>query len=61
MDFITANALIEWKKEGRAIHIYPRIHIVSVDGFKRYKINPCTISKYNYFLKNGVNLCKNNN
>ena len=52
MDFITAKQMIEEEKT-RALHVYPRKHIVCISGCRYYKINAGTLNKYKYYKKTG--------
>jgi len=56
MDYLTCNQIIELEKTGHAVHLYPIKHIVSVDGYKKYKVSGGTIDKYNYCKKHSVKL-----
>ena len=53
MDFLTAESIINYEKTKYAIHIYPRKHIVCIDGFKYFKISHGTLNKYKHFKKTG--------
>ena len=52
-DYITSKQLVALEKNNHSIGIYPRKHIVCVDGFKYYKINACTLLRYKYYKKHG--------
>ena len=52
-DFITSDQLVELDKSNHAVGLYPRKHEVVVDGFKYYKINHCTLLRYQYYKKTG--------
>ena len=54
MDFITARDLIKIFNEKRVIFIYPRKHVVCIDGSKYFKVSAATLNKYNYFLNHGI-------
>ena len=51
MDYLTAKQIIERESNGAVVHIYPRKHIVCVNGFQYYKINQGTLNKYRYYKK----------
>jgi len=53
MDFITAKDIIRIEGQNRSIVVYPRKHMVCIDGYKYYKINTGTLNKYKYFKKTG--------
>ena len=53
MNYITAKQIIEAERAGRIIAIYPRKHIVCLDGFKYYKVSGGVIDRYKYFKKTG--------
>ena len=53
MDFITSDQLVEYEKENHVVSIYPRKHIACIDGFKYFKINHCTLLRYQYYKKHG--------
>ena len=52
-DYITAKTLIELEKNNHVIGVYPRKHMVCIDGFKYYKINHATLLRYQYHKKTG--------
>jgi len=52
-DYITSDQLIDYENEKHTVHVYPRKHIACIDGFKYYKINACTLARYQYFKKYG--------
>ena len=53
MDFITAKQIIDKENAGNVVAVYPRKHIVCINGFKYYKINAGTLARYKYFKKHG--------
>ena len=53
MDFLTAEQLINLDAKNHVVAIYPRKHQVCIDGFKYYKVNSGTLSKYKYYKKTG--------
>ena len=53
MDYLTARGIVEAEKNGRAVKLYPRKHIVCLDGFKYFKVSGGTIDRYKYFKKTG--------
>lgn len=50
-DFITAKQIIELEKSNHVVSVYPRKHMVCIDGFKYYKINSGTLNRYKYYKK----------
>jgi len=54
MDYLTADTIIKKEQTGHAVHVYPRKHIVCVDGHKYFKINSGTLNIYKYYKKYGV-------
>lgn len=53
-DFLTASQLFDLESEGRSFHIYPRKHLVCVDGFRWFKVSQSAVNKWKYYKKNGV-------
>ena len=52
-DYITAKTLIQLEKDNHAVGVYPRKHMVCIDGFKYYNINHATLLRYQYYKKTG--------
>ena len=52
-DYITAKALIDFDNKNHVVAVYPRKHMVCIDGFKYYKINHATLLRYQYYKKTG--------
>jgi len=54
MDYLTAEQIIEKEKKGLVVCLYPRKHIVCVNGFQYYKVSGGTVNIYKYYKKHGV-------
>ena len=52
-DYITAKQLVNYENKNHVVSVQPRKHIACIDGFKYYKINAGTLSRYKYFKKYG--------